>query len=128
MIQSHLQIAKKIVTRADIILAGILMITAVLAFILISNPDNNSEVYIYQHNQLLHKFRLTVQRQIIEIEPGIVLEIKDKKVRLIKSSCQNQTCIKQGWTSNLPIVCVPNELIIVIKNSRKSKEPALITS
>jgi len=128
MIKRHLQRLKKIITKADLILTGCLFLTAVLIFILIADPNNNAEVYIYKHNELLNKFKLTDQRQIIEIEPGIELEIKDKKIRLIKSTCQNQNCVKQGWTSSLPIVCVPNELIIVIKSSRKSKDPVLITS
>ncbi|MCR5218960.1 NusG domain II-containing protein [Treponema sp.] len=41
-------------------------------------------------------------------------EIKDRKVRIIDSPCQNKNCVNQGWHS--PLVCLPNEVIITIED------------
>lgn len=40
-------------------------------------------------------------------------EIKNSRVRIIDSPCQNKTCINQGWHS--PLVCLPNNVIITLE-------------
>ena len=45
------------------------------------------------------------------------LEVKDSKMRAIDVECPNHDCEAMGWVSRdfpMPIVCLPNNLIVVI--------------
>lgn len=46
----------------------------------------------------------------------IKLEIRDKKAKVIESSCPQKICMKTGWIENKgeQIICVPNQVIIRI--------------
>lgn len=44
----------------------------------------------------------------VEIEPG--------RIRVAEAGCPDQVCVNQGWISDgtVPIVCLPNKLVIEI--------------
>ena len=45
------------------------------------------------------------------------LEVKDSKMRAVDVDCPNHDCEAMGWVSRsfpMPIVCLPNNLIVVI--------------
>ena len=44
----------------------------------------------------------------VEVEPG--------RIRILKADCPDQICVNQGWISDssVPIVCLPNKLVIEI--------------
>jgi hypothetical protein len=114
---------KKILTPADIVLIVILLIISGIFLWGMNKNYRNKEVEIYYHNQLVKKCDLS-QDQLIEIAPGITAEIENGKVRMKESTCRNRYCVKQGWSDRFPIICVPNEVSIVIKSK---KEEMLIT-
>ncbi len=114
---------KKILTPADIVLIIILLIISSFFLWGMNKNYRNMEVEIYHHNQLVKKCD-PGQDQQIEIAPGIVAEIEDGKVRMKESTCKYQYCVKQGWSDRFPIICVPNEVSIVI---RSKKDEILIT-
>ncbi|MBT4331736.1 MAG: hypothetical protein HOD64_00520 [Candidatus Cloacimonetes bacterium] len=115
---------KKIFTTADIILILLLLSFAVFMVVLIKDDISAKQVEIRYHNKFVVSVPLNKDR-IITIDEGIVAEIKDSKVRIKESTCKNHYCLKQGWNSRFPIICVPNEVSIVIKS--KQKEEMLIT-
>ena len=92
--------------------------------ILIKDDISAKQVEINYHNKLITSVPLTKDK-IIELDEGIIVEIKGEKVRIKESTCKNKYCVKQGWSSNFPIICVPNEVSVVIKS--KKKEEMLIT-
>lgn len=47
-----------------------------------------------------------------------VIEVKDKKVRVIDSSCPNKICVKQGFCT--AIVCLPNRVEIFCPHAVKA--------
>jgi len=47
-------------------------------------------------------------------EGRTVVEIRDHRVRVTESPCQNKLCIKQGWVESGAIVCLPNRVVITI--------------
>ena len=53
----------------------------------------------------------------------LILQIKNRKVRVLKSTCPNKICIKTGWISKVgeSIICVPNRIIIKIEGIKKIK-------
>jgi len=44
------------------------------------------------------------------------IEIKDHKVRITESPCNNKLCIHQGWTQQGTIICLPNRIIVTIED------------
>ncbi len=44
----------------------------------------------------------------VQVEPG--------RIRVVEADCPDQVCVNQGWISDstLPIVCLPNKLIVEI--------------
>jgi len=115
---------RKIFTSADIILIFFLLVIAVIILVLIKDDISAKQVEIRYHNKLVTSAPLNKDR-IIEIDAGIVVEIKDGKVRIKESNCKNKYCIKQGWSDRFPIICIPNEVSVMIKS--KKKEKMLIT-
>ena len=114
---------KKIFTKADIILIISLLLFSGLFLWGFKKNFSEKEIEINHQNILIYKESLN-QNKIIEIENGIVIEIKSGKVRMKESNCKKQICVKQGWNDVFPIICVPNEVSIVIK---KRKQDILIT-
>ena len=114
---------KKILTPADIVLIVILLIVSGIFLWGMNKNYSNKEVEIYYCNQLVKKYDLN-QDQLIEIATGITAEIENGKVRMKESTCKHQYCVKQGWSDHFPIICVPNEVSIVIKSK---KDEMLIT-
>ena len=115
---------RKIFTSADIILIFFLLSIAIFMLVLIKDDITAKQVEISYHNKLVVSVPLNKDR-IIEIDKGIVVEIKDGKVRMRESTCKNRYCVKQGWSERFPIICIPNEVSVLIKS--KQKEEILIT-
>lgn len=106
---------KEILTPADIILIIILILVSIFFLFSFHRKNRTEKVKIFRHNQLLGEYSLQKQR-LIELGDEVVIEIKDGKVRIKSSDCEHQYCVKQGWSNSLPIICVPNEILIVIKS------------
>ena len=50
-----------------------------------------------------------------------VVEIKNKKVRILDSACPNKTCVNQDFAN--PIVCLPNKVIIQLEIESENSSP-----
>jgi len=92
--------------------------------VLIKDDISAKQVEISYHNKFIASVVLDKDR-IIDVDEGIVIEIKNEKVRIKESTCKNKYCVKQGWSNRFPIICIPNEVSVVIKS--KKKEEMLIT-
>ena len=44
------------------------------------------------------------------------IEIKDHKVRITASPCNNKLCVRQGWTQQGTIICLPNRILVTIED------------
>ncbi|HPR17555.1 MAG TPA: NusG domain II-containing protein [Candidatus Cloacimonadota bacterium] len=113
----------KLFTVADIVLIVILLIIAGFFLCKMKSDLTGKKVEIHYHNKLVGTYSLH-EDQIIKVDEGIVVEIAHQKVRIKENTCPHQDCVKQGWSDSLPIICVPNELSVVIKGE---KEDMLIT-
>lgn len=115
---------RKTFTSADIVLIFFLLSIVVFMFVLIKDDISAKQVDISYHNKFVVSVPLDKDR-IIDIDEGIIVEIKDGKVRIKESTCKNKYCVKQGWSNRFPIICIPNEVSVVIKS--KKEEEMLIT-
>ena len=74
--------------------------------------DNKKE-YIYP----------LIEDRILKIEGKIgliMVEIKERKLRVIESSCPLKLCMKMGWIKNKAeqIICGPNHILIYIEGEQ----------
>ena len=79
--------------------------------------DTHAAAY---HDGKLHKhMELAEDQEIILLDGKMIVEIKGKKVRVKKSDCPRQLCVKTGWIqhSGEAIVCVPFKTVIEIESA-----------
>lgn len=99
---------------------GMLIVFVILAIIVSSffvyKKGVKSDYAVVEYNGKIEYISLNKDR-IIALENGIVLEVKDGRIRVKDSDCPKKICVKHGWLryANDVIVCIPNETIIYLK-------------
>ncbi len=109
-------------TKADRILILFLLISC-FSFIIFFNKifSNKQSIHIYSEGKEVYILSLNENNKVdIKGRLGITtVEIKDKKVRITSSPCENKLCIKQGWKDSGSIICLPNNIIVSIGEYKK---------
>ena len=110
-----------------ILIAAVLLCCAAIFL-----PKGNGTVaHVTQDGVLLYEINLekeTAQRYIdITAEDGTILNricIEPGRIRVVEANCPDQVCVNQGWIkdSALPIVCLPNKLILEITGGEVSAD------
>ncbi len=56
-------------------------------------------------------------------------EVKDGRVRMVKSACRDKICIGVGWidSGGRSIICLPNRVVIRVTGKRKSGKIDTVT-
>ncbi len=122
---------------ADIFVIAGSLIAAVglmIAVLLTNNPFSSRKyVSVYHQNALLEEYRYSMSDLSETIT--IVLKKEDyprllgdftiyvspsKGIKVEGITCPNHDCEKQGWINiaNLPIVCIPNDVRVVIESEK----------
>jgi hypothetical protein len=49
----------------------------------------------------------------------VYIEVRDRRIRVERETSPNNICSIQGWVefANIPIVCLPNDIVILIENA-----------
>lgn len=102
--------------KLDYILIPIIILLSIIPLI-ITRQEMSSIVKI-EANDKVYNYDITKDR-VINVEGSIgltVVEIKQRKVRIISSPCPNHTCMRSS-ISFYPesLVCLPNDVIIQIE-------------
>lgn len=98
------------------------IIISVLSLFIIKQNKDNSVVKIYRDNSLIKTLNLP-QNQTVKIDCDEdnynEVTVKNGKVKMSYSTCKNQICVNHGEITDatLPIVCVPNHLVVTIESS-----------
>jgi len=103
----------------------ICLILIPIIFILVSGVTNNNVkgnmVYIEVNNNIYGAYSLYVNKQIHIQEKGIdnLIVIEDGYVYMKEANCKNQVCVLHKPINKVgqQIVCLPNKIVIEIKNS-----------
>lgn len=79
---------------------------------------HGTQIEIIQDGTVLYTFDLAeVQDQVFEIEYDgrtNTVQIENGRIRMLEAECSDKTCVHMGWlnSGSMPIVCLPNHLII----------------
>lgn len=120
-------------SRIMILLLSLIVIGSLLYILIPSEKSSEITASIYQDGKLLRQIPLntvtapytfTVQgpdgcSNEIEVRPG--------EIGVIAANCPDKLCIGQGFIndSKLPIVCLPNQLVIQLSKTASSAEDAV---
>lgn len=112
--------ARKYFTWADLLLVIVLIAIALYLSLNMFSSDRRFIIVKYK-NELIGQYSLE-KNKLIDISADIIVEVADGKVRILKNNCPNQLCVKQGWSSALPIICVPNQVEITVLDKDRKNE------
>lgn len=58
----------------------------------------------------------------------VLIEVKNKAIRVEKETSPYHLCSLQGWVqyANVPIVCLPNHIVILIQNAKSGGEDTTV--
>lgn len=99
-----------------LITAAVIFLGAVIwcAYILLK-PKSNI-VNITQDGTLLYTLDLSKEKDrtfTVEYKGRKnTVEIKDGRIRMLEGECPDHICVDTGWLEDVPIVCLPNRLVI----------------
>ena len=104
------------------IAVGLLAAVAALCAVILLIPKEKGVIArIIQDGKVLYEIQLNEvpgpQTYHVNGENGYnTVLVQQGHVRMMEASCPDQVCVNQGWISNsaLPIVCLPNKVIIEI--------------
>jgi len=91
-------------------------------------PFDSKEVLIYQDGVLTDRLDVDINRALPLLEGKMILEIRDKKIRIKHSNCPRQFCVHQGWINfdGESIICVPYKTLIEVQSASRPVVDAVI--
>lgn len=96
----------------------------IIIFIMRSSKAKGITAEIYSNNKLIKTVSLENDDEftIKNGENYNTIRIRDGKISVCKANCKNQICVRLGEIDNdlLPIVCVPNGLVIRVDSNDHS--------
>ncbi|MBQ8823277.1 MAG: NusG domain II-containing protein [Lachnospiraceae bacterium] len=113
----------------------LLLLGSIISIFLISTSESSYTAHIYQDGQLLESIDLSTVTQsyqlTFEAEGGSynIVEIRPGQIAVTDASCPDHICVNQGFIHNsmLPITCLPNKLVIQLKENTTGITPDVIT-
>lgn len=111
---------KGIIRKADILLAGVLILIGVAASLWISQFDTSgSRVIIKTDGKVYGSYSISENRTVT-VKQGKktnTVRIHDGEVSVTHASCHNQVCVKHKaiHTTGESIICLPNKMVVQIQ-------------
>jgi len=108
--------------KSDVKVILIFLLIVVVGFIVmhISSKEGNI-VEVYYRDNIVLTMNLDVDNEyIVDGDLGeVVIEVKDRKVRVKKENSPRNICSKEGYISDSsrPLICLPNNIVIKIVSS-----------
>lgn len=99
---------------ADTLLVCAILVAIVLSSLAFCRKNESRYVHIYKDNRSVGVYPLNEDR-VIRIDEHNTVGIRDSKVMMLESDCPRQTCVKQGAGDILPIICLPNRVVVEIR-------------
>lgn len=78
---------------------------------------SSSVAIVYLNNSIYGRYNLS-QNRIISINEHATAEIYDGQIRMLRSDCPDKRCVKQGWSQQIPVICLPNKIEIELSHNK----------
>ena len=103
-------------TLADGVLIGFVVILMIVSAVFVYKTPQIDACAIIEYNGRSEQVSLRKDR-IFSLENGMMIEVKEGKIRVKGSDCTQKICVKHGWLryANDVIVCLPNKTIIYLQ-------------
>lgn len=110
-----------------IVLFSILAVGCIIVIFIISHSGESGKVAkIYSDNKLVRTVSLEKDNEftVKNGENYNIICVRNGKISVIESDCKNQICVNQGQIDNnlIPIVCVPNGLVIRVESVNEKSD------
>lgn len=107
--------------KNDLKMILIILLLVIIFLILYSlNKEEALVAYVYYESDLILEIDLNIDSkyEVDGLLGKVIIEVKDKKIRVIEENSPNHLCSRQGFVSNKGdmIVCLPNKIIIELPN------------
>jgi len=102
-------------TLADGILIVFVVLTIIVSSLFVYKKSAKSDYAVIEYNGKIENISLNKDK-VFTLENGIVIEVKDGRIRVKDSDCPQKICVKHGWLryANDVIVCLPNKTILYL--------------
>ena len=97
---------------------GFVFVREIIFLLFVITTRNSNYAYVYYDGTKIKEISLDKDdKYIVQGYNGdIVIEVKNKKIRVVEENSNNHLCSKQGFTNSIPIVCLPNKIVIDFSN------------
>ena len=99
----------------------IIIIGFVCIFLINFNKEEGNAIEVYYEDKLILSADLNIDNvYTVDGKLGdVVIEVKDRKVRVLKENSPRNICSREGYISDSskPLICLPNKIIIKIVDS-----------
>lgn len=109
---------RKLVTKKDIIWIVLLVAVIGLLWLWWRGGERGAIARIYRDQTVIAVVDLSEDR-LIRPDEHVVIEVKDGRIRFLKSDCPDQVCVRAGWLGEAGAFasCLPNHLWIEVESS-----------
>lgn len=107
-------------------ICALLFLLGVTGSVWVLTRPHGTTVQITQNGVVLYRFDLsTAKDQTIDIAYNgriNTVQIENGRIRMLAADCPDHTCVHMGWLESgaLPIVCLPNRLVIEFTDADSS--------
>lgn len=108
-----------------ILISSIVLYASMEWFVRASTSDKVVAVVTYREEEVLRIDMSIDDNYVVEGTLGdVFIEVKNKALRVEKETSPYHICSIQGWVefANVPIVCLPNHIVIIIENASYNPE------
>ena len=110
--------ALKLLTKTDIVVISLILLSGVLSFLYtLYSKSQNTQVVIHYDNAIFSVESLN-KNAVIPVNTVLQVEILNGKAKIIHSTCKNLICERMGWSNSQPIICVPNKVYLEFPMSK----------
>ncbi len=108
---------------AFILVSSLVLYGTMELFVRASTSNQTVAVVSYQEKEVL---RIDMSKNASYVVQGtlgeVSIEVLDQQIRVEKETSPYHLCSIQGWVkyANVPIVCLPNQIVILIENAEAS--------
>ena len=103
-----------------ILISSLVLYGSLEWFVRFTTSDQVTAVVTYKDREVLRIDLANDGDYVVDGTLGqVFIEVRDRRIRVEKETSPYNLCSIQGWVefANVPIVCLPNDIVIIIQNN-----------